>query len=269
MKKYAKGFKYAVLTFLAIIFLAPVLYVFYNSLLPNRYVQTWAPISVWSLNNFTELFTKYSVISWYRNTAVSTFLVVSGNAVFTTMAGFALAKLRFPGRRILFTAFLLSMMVPFQLVIIQMYIQLAQLHMHNTIWAISLPFMSQAMFIFISRQFFYAVPDALIEASRIDGLSYAGSFFRIVCPNAKPLFAAIAILNFTGTWNSYMVPATFINKEEMFTLVVGLQTVNRSYFQRTDLTMAGVVLLSFPIILFFVLTQKYFVQGIMASGIKA
>lgn len=113
------------------------------------------------------------------------------------------------------------------------------------------------------------MPGELLEAARIDGLGHAGVFARIVCPISKPLFASIAILNFTGTWNSYMVPATFINKVDKFTLVVGLQTVNMTYFQKTNLTLAGVVLLSFPVILFFICTQKEFVKGAMSSGIKA
>ena len=240
---------YAVLIVIACIFLVPLLYVFYNSLLPYRYVQTWAPIDVWTLDNYKELFQKYPILQWYWNTFVSTVIVVVGNLVFPVMAGYALAKLRFPGRKLIFSILLISMMVPFQLMMIQMYIMLAKMNMHNTI--------------------FYSVPDELIEAARIDGVSHAGAFFKIVCPMSKPLYATIAILAFTGTWNSYLVPATFINRIEKYTLVVGLQTVNMSFFQKTNLTMAGVVLLSFPVILFFIFNQKKFVQGVMSSGIKA
>lgn len=260
---------YAVLIVIACIFLVPLLYVFYNSLLPYRYVQTWAPIDVWTLDNYKELFQKYPILQWYWNTFVSTVIVVVGNLVFPVMAGYALAKLRFPGRKLIFSILLISMMVPFQLMMIQMYIMLAKMNMHNTIWAITLPFLSQTMYLFIARQFFYSVPDELIEAARIDGVSHAGAFFKIVCPMSKPLYATIAILAFTGTWNSYLVPATFINRIEKYTLVVGLQTVNMSFFQKANLTMAGVVLLSFPVILFFIFNQKKFVQGVMSSGIKA
>ena len=147
--------KYTVLILLALIFLLPILYVFYNSLLPYRYVQTWAPISVWTLDNFKELFMQYPILKWYWNTFASTAIVVIGNLLFPTMAGYALAKLRFPGKKLIFTCMLTSMMVPFQLTLIQMYIQLAKLNLHNTIWAITLPFLSQTMFLFMSRQFFY------------------------------------------------------------------------------------------------------------------
>ncbi len=260
---------YTVLIVIAIIFLAPLLYVLYNSFLPYRYVQTWAPINVMTLDNYKELLTKYPIIKWYFNTFTSTIIVVAGNLIFPVLAGYALAKLRFPGRKLIFSILLVSMMVPFQLTMIQMYIMLAKMNMHNTIWAITLPFLSQTMYMFIARQFFYSVPIELIEAARIDGLGYIGSFFRIVCPMSKPLFATISILAFTGTWNSYLVPATFINKIDKYTLVVGLQTVNMAYFQKTNLTMAGVVLLSLPVILFFIINQKQFVKGVMSSGIKA
>lgn len=260
---------YTVLILLAVIFLAPLLYVLYNSLLPYRYVQTWAPVDVWTLDNYKELLTKYPILRWYWNTFASTALVVAGNLVFPVMAGYALAKLRFPGKKLIFGVLLVSMMVPFQLTMIQMYIMLANMKMHNTIWAITLPFLCQTMYLFISRQFFYAVPTELIEAARIDGTGFAGAFFKIVLPISKPLLATIAILTFTGTWNSYLVPATFINKVEKFTLVEGLQTVNMAFFQKTNLTLAGVVLLSFPVILFFIVNQKQFVKGVMSSGIKA
>jgi multiple sugar transport system permease protein len=237
-------------------------------MLPNRYVQTWAPLSVWTTANYIRLFTDYPIWRWYGNTFLSTLVVVLGNLILTTMTGYALARLRFPGRTVLFNAFLGSMMVPFQLVIIQLYIQLAQLNMHNTLWSITLPFISQTIFIFISRQFFLTLPKELVEAARIDGLSHAGAFYRVVLPNSATLFTTIAILNFNGTWNSYLSPSTFINIKERLTLVVGLQMVNTAHFQRTSLTLAGIVLLSFPVLLFFLFTQKQFVQSVIVSGIK-
>ena len=108
---------------------------------------------MWTLDNYKELFQKYPILQWYWNTFVSTVIVVVGNLVFPVMAGYALAKLRFPGRKLIFSILLISMMVPFQLMMIQMYIMLAKMNMHNTIWAITLPFLSQTMYLFIARQF--------------------------------------------------------------------------------------------------------------------
>lgn len=102
-----------------------------------------------------------------------------------------------------------------------------------------------------------------------DGLGRFGTYVRIVLPISGVLIATIAIFNFTGTWNSYLVPSTFISTLEKFVLVVGLQTVNNEHFQQENLTLAGVFLLSFPVIIFFMFTQKFFVQGIATSGIKS
>lgn len=260
---------YIILIILAAIFLVPIFYVFYNSLLPKRYIQTFVSPSVWTLDNYKQLFTEYPILKWYGNTLISTLVIVAGNMFFTPLAGYALAKLRFPGRKVVFLILLLSMMIPFQLVLIPQYIMLAKAGLVNTLFAITLPFLSESMFIFMSRQFFYSIPSELEEAARIDGLSRFGTYFRIVLPISGTLLATIAIFNFTGTWNSYLVPATYINSIDKYTLVVGLQTVNNAHFDRENLTLAGVFLLSFPVMIFFVFTQRLFVQGIATAGIKS
>lgn len=254
---------------LALIFLVPVFYVMYNSLLPKRYIGSFVPPSVWSLDNYKELFADFPIMGWYKNTAISTLAVVLGNIVFTPMAGYGLARLRFPGKKVIFVCLMLSMMIPGQLVLLPQYIMMAQMGLVDTLAAIIIPYLSQSMFIFMARQFFYGIPEELEEAARIDGLGRFGTYVRIVLPISGVLIATIAIFNFTGTWNSYLVPSTFISTLEKFVLVVGLQTVNNEHFQQENLTLAGVFLLSFPVIIFFMFTQKFFVQGIATSGIKS
>lgn len=260
---------YGFLVLLALIFLVPILYVMYNSLLPKRYIGSFVPPSVWSLDNYRELFREFPIIKWYGNTALSTVGVVLGNLFFTPLAGYGLAKLRFPGKKVIFVCLMLSMMIPGQLVLLPQYIMMAKAGLVNTLWAITLPYLSQSMFIFMSRQFFYGIPEELEEAARIDGLGRFGTYFRIVLPISGVLLATIAIINFTGTWNSYLVPSTFISTPDKYVLVVGLQTVNNQHFQQENLTLAGVFLLSFPVMVFFMFTQKFFVQGIATSGIKS
>ena len=177
--------------------------------------------------------------------------------------------LRFPGKKVIFVCLMLSMMIPGQLVLLPQYIMMAQMGLVDTLAAIIIPYLSQSMFIFMARQFFYGIPEELEEAARIDGLGRFGTYVRIVLPISGVLIATIAIFKFTGTWNSYLVPSTFISSLEKFVLVVGLQTVNNEHFQQENLTLAGVFLLSFPVIIFFMFTQKFFVQGIATSGIKS
>lgn len=264
-----KVLTYFFLALLALIFLVPVFYVMYNSLLPKRYIGSFVSPSVWSLDNYKELFADFPIMGWYKNTAISTLSVVLGNIVFTPMAGYGLARLRFPGKKVIFVCLMLSMMIPGQLVLLPQYIMMAQMGLVDTLAAIIIPYLSQSMFIFMARQFFYGIPEELEEAARIDGLGRFGTYVRIVLPISGVLIATIAIFNFTGTWNSYLVPSTFISTLEKFVLVVGLQTVNNEHFQQENLTLAGVFLLSFPVIIFFMFTQKFFVQGIATSGIKS
>ena len=245
---------YFFLILLALLFLVPVFYVMYNSLLPKRYIGSFVSPALWSLDNYKELFSEYPIMKWYGNTAISTV---------------AVARLRFPGKKVIFICLMLSMMIPGQLVLLPQYIMMAKMGLVNTLFAITLPYLSQSMFIFMSRQFFYGIPEELEEAARIDGLGRFGTYFRIILPISGVLMATIAIFNFTGTWNSYLVPSTFISTQEKYVLVVGLQTVNNAHFQQENLTLAGVFLLAFPVIIFFMFTQRFFVQGIATSGIKS
>ena len=260
---------YFFLILLALLFLVPVFYVMYNSLLPKRYIGSFVSPALWSLDNYKELFSEYPIMKWYGNTAVSTVAVVLGNIFFTPLAGYGLARLRFPGKKVIFICLMLSMMIPGQLVLLPQYIMMAKMGLVNTLFAITLPYLSQSMFIFMSRQFFYGIPEELEEAARIDGLGRFGTYFRIILPISGVLMATIAIFNFTGTWNSYLVPSTFISTQDKYVLVVGLQTVNNAHFQQENLTLAGIFLLAFPVIIFFMFTQRFFVQGIATSGIKS
>ena len=116
-----KVLTYFFLALLALIFLVPVFYVMYNSLLPKRYIGSFVPPSVWSLDNYKELFADFPIMGWYKNTAISTLSVVLGNIVFTPMAGYGLARLRFPGKKVIFVCLMLSMMIPGQLVLCLLY----------------------------------------------------------------------------------------------------------------------------------------------------
>lgn len=113
-----------------------------------------------------------------------------------------------------------------------------------------------------------SVPNELLEAARIDGLTKAGAFFRIVMPLAKPGLITMIILSFTGTWNSFLIPSTMISRREMYVLIVGLNSVKNQFFERTNLIMAGVVLVTIPVILLFLIFQKQYVEGVATSGLK-
>ena len=268
----AAGLKWILLLLLTFLFLMPVIWVICSSFKSVGELFSWPPSLLGknpSLDNYTKAMAEGHFGVYFFNTVfvslVATFLTI----VVNVMSGYAFAKYHFKGDKILFGIVLATLMVPLEVIMIPIFKVIVATHLYNNLWGLIIPAVASPTAVFLVRQYYVGIPDAYMEAARIDGLSHAGVFARIVCPISKPLFASIAILNFTGTWNSYMVPATFINKVDKYTLVVGLQTVNMTYFQKTNLTLAGVVLLSFPVILFFICTQKEFVKGAMSSGIKA
>lgn len=269
MKNLGKGLIYVILILLACIFIAPLIYALYNSLLPLEYVDKIVSPINFTLDNYVTLFTKYSVGRWYINTIVMTVITVSGNIVFNAMAGYALAKMKFPGRNLVFIIVLATMMIPFQMIITPLYIMIAKLNWHNTMIGLTVPFLWNALYIFMFRQFFITIPDDMEEAAKLDGLTKAGTFFRIILPLSGPIIASVIIFNFTQSWNAYIVPATFTSSKDMYVLVTGLNTVKDLFFDRTNLTMAGVILTTLPVLLVFLRLQKLFIQGIATTGLKS
>lgn len=268
MKVYGKiAIGFALLLF-TIVFLYPIIFTVYYSLLPLRYIGKIVSPIHFTFENYVLLFTKYPIAHWLFNTAFTAVCCVIGSIVVNCMAGYALSRLEFPGRNIIFIAVLGSMMIPYQFIITPVYIRLSKLGWNNHLISLIIPFLINCLFIFMARQFFLSIPKELEEAARVDGLSHASIFFRIVLPNSGPLITSITIFSFTGTWNSYLAPATFINKRSTFTLAVGLKTVKDFQYERMNLTLAGVVMLSLPILVMFLLLQKHFVEGVATTGIK-
>ena len=261
-------FRFAVLALFTVIFLYPIVYAVYYSLLPLPDIGKIVPISHFTLESYTDLYNNYPVGRWILNTLIVTVSVVTFSVILNSMAGYALARWEFPGKKVIFAIVLGSMMIPYQFVITPVYIQLAHLQWNDQLIGIIVPFIINCLYIFMARQFFLSVPKELEEAARVDGLGLIGTFFRIVAPISAPLVVSIIILNFTGTWNFYIGPATFINNRNNYVLSVGIKTVKDFMYDRKNQTLAGVVVLSLPILIMFTIMQKHFVEGIATTGIK-
>lgn len=268
MKTFRKTLLYILAIALTLIFLLPLFYAIFTSLVPFEYVNKIPPFTVLSLDNYKKLFDNYPMLTWYKNTALVTIFTLAGTLLTSLTAGYALAKLKFRGRKVIFNAILATLMIPFQLLLTPLYIMVATLGWHNTIQGMVVPFMVSSLSIFMARQFYLTIPDELIEAARVDGLGYIRSYFRVVLPLSGPLVATLAIFNFTSCWNAYLVPSTFLSRTENFTLSVGLNTIKAANFIRPNETMAGVILLSLPVLIVFFFLQKWFIQGIATSGLK-
>jgi len=261
---------FVLLALFALIFILPFLYATYTSLQELKDVNDIVGLDRLSFDNYIMFFTNplYMVPRWLINSTIMTAIILTGNVIINTMAGYALAKLNFPGKGIVFFIVVATLMIPYHMILIPVYVRIAQLGWLNTMLALTVPYLYQCIYVFLMRQFFMSIPNELLEAARIDGLTKAGAFFRIVMPLAKPGLVTMIILSFTGTWNSFLIPSTMISRREMYVLIVGLNSVKNQFFERTNVIMAGVVLVTIPVILMFMLFQKQYVEGVATSGLK-
>ncbi len=253
----------------AFIALFPFFWAFYTSLRPTSeaYKLTF-DFSNLSFSSYADLITKNDIGKWYFNSIVIALSVTFLGVLTSTMAGYALARIEFAGRNIVFLSILSVMMIPGQITMIPQYMLLNSMTFLNLYAKLIIPFLFNAFNVFMMRQFFMSFPVSLEEAASLDGLSRIGIFFRIAVPLAKPAMTTITIMTFMGSWNNFMMPNLLITSRDMYTLPVGMASLNSQYFSFPNQTMAGSMLLSLPMIALFLVCQKHFIEGVSTSGIK-
>lgn len=260
--------QFTLLGVIALVTLAPLLFALYVSLMePTDYLGWVSPADL-TLDNYRYVMQNAPILTWYRNTLVVTAAVVLGTVIVNTLAGYALARFRFVGRGTIFVLVIAILMVPVQAYLIPLYLQITQLGWINTLWALIIPFVVNPLLIFLMRQTFSTLPDELIDAAAIDGASRFRTFVQIGVPLALTGIATEAILAGTWTWNSFMVPVTMINEQDKFMLTVGLNSLQAQSYTLPTVQMAGVVLLTLPVLLMFVVFQRFIVPSLASSGIK-
>ncbi|HYI65328.1 MAG TPA: carbohydrate ABC transporter permease [Candidatus Limnocylindrales bacterium] len=222
-----------------------------------------------TLDNYAELFDRLSFARFFFNSAIVATAVTAGNVIFCSMLGYALAKLQFPGKRILFAVVLGTLMVPGIVTFMPLFVLVANLNLTNTHAGLILPFLVGAFGVFLMRQFIGGIPDELLDAARVDGAGEHYIFWRIVMPLCGPAIATLSILTFLGSWNSFLWPLVVANTEDMYTLPVAIALFATGQ-QETNiaLLMAGSVVVIVPVLIIFILLQRYFTQGIAMTGIK-
>ncbi len=258
------------LSLFAIAFVLPLLYALYTSFLKLSDINKLVPFHNWTLESYAKFWKdpNYDIPRWFVNTLMMTGITILGNVLINSMAGYALAKLKFPGKNLIFFIIVATMTIPYQVILIPVYVTMAKLGWLNSVLSLTVPYLYQCIFVFMMKQFFTSIPNELIEAARIDGLTRVGVFFRIMLPLSKPGIISMIILNFTSTWNAYLVPSTMLTKKENFVLMVGLNSVKDQFFDRTNVIMAGVVLITLPVIILFMIFQKQYIEGVATSGLK-
>ena len=241
--------------------LRPSGYDFDTSLIPRPHVAFENFALAWNYPD--TMFPQYTINSVII-AVVGTILAVTLN----TLSGFAFSKYEFFGRDVLFLVVIATMMIPFQVIMIPVYVTLATLGLVNTYWGVILPSTASAFGIFLIRQFMQSIPNELLDAARIDGTSELGIFAWIVVPLSMPAIAVFAILHFVFLWNDYLIPLLVMNRQEMYTLQLGIKGFMTEYQAKWNFLMAMTLVSLIPTVGVFLFFQQYFVRGIAMTGMK-
>ena len=263
--------KYLVLAVGAVIMVFPFIWMIIASLMTAGEIQLRPPVwfpAVPQINNYTELPEKVPLLRLYFNSIFTSGFIVFGVLLSSSLAGFAFAKYRFPGRDFLFYLILATMMIPFFVTLIPVFFIVRQLGWYDTYQGLVVPGLTSAYGIFLMRQFMITLPDELIDAARIDGASELRIFWRIIVPLVKPALATLGTFTFIASWNNFLWPLLVLSNRELFTLPLGINTMKSLYSDNTNLLMAGTAISVIPMLIVFIFLQRYFIQGIALTGLK-
>ena len=255
------------------LFLMPFIYVVSTSLKAPADVYTFPPEFIPNpiqFENYPDALTALPFDVFFFNTIMLAIFRIIGLTISCSLAGFAFAKLRWKGRNTLFFVVLLTLMIPAEVTLIPKYILFAKIGWVGTFLPLIVPgfFAENAFFIFLFRQFFMSMGQDMIDAARIDGCTFFGVFWRIIVPNAKPVFAVVAIYVIQNNWNSFLLPLIYLTDRAQYTLALGLRLFNEQYYSQTHLLMAASVFVILPIVILFFFMQRYFIQGVVFTGSK-
>ncbi|AWW98560.1 ABC transporter permease [Oenococcus oeni] len=271
--KILKVILYIVLILYAIITFYPFLWALAASFKPLKEIVSGNPNIIpkhATLASYEYIFGASSLFTrWFVNSVIVSTIGTVINIFLNTMAGYALARLDFPGRQRIYYAFLAFMMVPAQILLIPNFLILSKMGLLDTLTSLILPAAINIGNIFMMRQFFLSFPKDIEEAAEVDGLGRFATFFRIVMPLARPSIATQTVFTFMGFWNNFMAPMLYISTPSKYTLTLGLQTfVSQQSGIRWDHSMAASIISILPIIVLYIIFNGYFLQGIRMDGEK-
>jgi multiple sugar transport system permease protein len=255
----------------AVVALLPTLWMISASFMAtgeaNSYPPHFLPHSP-TVAHYRTLFARLSLGRYLANSAFIAVTVTLLSLVVNSLAGYALAKLRFKGRERLFRRLALGLVIPVQVSMLPLFLLMKTLHLVNTYWGVIIPGMASIFGIFLIRQYALAIPDDLLDAARVDGASELRIYRSVVLPVIAPILATLAIWTFLATWNDFMWPLIVLSDERRFTLPVALASLSGEHVQDTELMMAGSVVTVLPVLATFLILQRYYVAGIMLGSVK-
>ena len=291
-----------IIAILAVLFTFPLYWIITGSFKTNAAINSTTPIwwpQEWTLANYQKLFSRQTAplfqftipfsslftgssdlklivsgpsvpaaIRWLINTVVMAVLSMILTCITASMAGYALAKKRFVGRQFLFTMIVCAMALPKQVILVPLLREMSNLDLYNTIWAVVCPIVGWPFGVFLMKQFSEGVPSEMIEAASIDGASEAKTFVRIIVPMIKPGIGALAIFTFINSWNDYFMQLIMLSSTSNLTISLGIAKLQAENATDFGLIMAGAALAAVPIIIVFLIFQKYFTKGIAMGAVK-
>ena len=260
---------YGLLMAIALIMLLPLLWLVSTALRsPEDNIFAFPPQFLPTLQNFVSVWQQNPFGRYFLNSTIVAVLTVGLNLLFCSLAAYPLARLRFIGRDALFATIVATILIPFQIVMIPLYVLAVQLGLRNTYLGLILPFVASAFGIFLMRQAFLGVPKELEEAARIDGCSELGIWWNVMMPPTRPALVTLAIFVFIGSWSDFLWPLILLDQPEYYTLPLGVANLAGSFSLDWRLIAAGSVISIFPVLLLFVVMQRYIVPTESGSGLK-
>jgi multiple sugar transport system permease protein len=258
-----------VLIAFALLWLVPLLWALDTALKPNAETTrtTWL-IDDPTLGAFSRTLRETDILRWFGSSLFISTLTAVGAVLTGSLAAYALSRMRFRHRNIVFWFVLAGIMIPGQVLIVPQFREMDSFGLLNTFWAVSLPQIPTAIAVFIFKQFFDGLPKELEEVARMDGAGFLRIYRRIIMPLARPAVAAVAIFTFVGSWNDLLWPLLVLSNPDIMTVPVGLATVQGSFGIRYADTMASAILGAIPLVAVFLLFQRHIVEGIAGTGLK-
>lgn len=267
-----KSIVYVILVAAALVTIVPLLWMVSTSLKTSQYTLQLPPHLIPrqpTLQSYTKLLSLFPMLRMLFNSMIVAVFITGGQILTSVMAAYAFARMKFKGRDILFLVFLATMMVPYQVTVIPQFVLMKNFGWLNSYFALIVPSLHTAFGTFLMRQALLPVPAAFEESAFMDGANHFTVFSRIVLPLVKPAVATLGVLAFMSSWNAFLWPLIVTSSDSMMTLPVGLSVLQGRYQTEWNLVMAGGVISLIPIVIVFMFSQRYFIEGLSRGGIKS
>jgi multiple sugar transport system permease protein len=255
----------------AVLTVLPLVWMVAASFMPTGEAASVPPRLIPSaptLEHYRTLFTRLDLTRALANSVLVATAVTALSTLFNSLAGYAFAKLRFPGRDRVFALLIAALVIPGQVAMLPLFLMLRELGLINTYAGVIIPGLASIFGIFLVRQYALAIPDSLLDAARVDGASELRIYWSLVVPFCMPVLVTLALFTFMGTWNDFLWPLIVLTDADRYTLPVALANLLGEHVQDVELMMAGAVLTVLPIVVLFLCLQRYYIEGIVSGSVK-